>query len=223
MLLARKVRARKAKHADHQAQRNASQCLASKHLHPIARPHFTQRECANHQGRGLRACVAARRDDQRDEHRELNHALELPLERVHHIRREEAAEEEHDQPGHAALPVHKEVRLEVALLHRRDGAHHLRVFGRLIDHHVDDVIDRDQAQHPPMRVHHRQGVKVVFGNRARGLFAVIGVENAHDILGHHIAQLLAWVGQDQVAQRDDTHELVAVGHAVDVIDDLGIA
>ena len=83
----------------------------------------------------------------------------------------------------APLAPHRdEVGLEVVLRQRPDAAHAIHVLGRLLDHHVDDVVMRHDADHAALLVDDRYGQQVVAGQFLGDVFAVIGDLDGNDLV-----------------------------------------
>ena len=138
--------------------------------------------------------VASCRDQERDVEGELSHALEHGVVRFEGAGREEAAHEEHEEPGRALLDIRTNRRREVAFLHRRDGAHLLDVFGLLLGDDVEDVVGGDDAQHLTGLVDHRQGVEIVLGEDPRHLFLIeLGFLSGREKLqGYNVTTLITY-------------------------------
>ena len=130
----------KADHADDAQdapEREPGGQLAEGHTPPVAQAELPQRERADDQRGRLRAGVAARADDQRDEEREHDGSRDLALEVAHRRGRQHLAEKQRREPARA-LPDHAgEGDLRVRLLERLETAEALGLVRVVPDHGVD--------------------------------------------------------------------------------------
>src|SRR5690606_39857434 len=91
------------KKAEGQAKHEADGEFPSYHAPPVAQPHLARGHGANDEGGGLRAGVAAARDDEGHEDGESADGGDEDLEAADGGGSEDAAEEEDDQPGRPLL------------------------------------------------------------------------------------------------------------------------
>jgi uncharacterized protein YcgI (DUF1989 family) len=86
-----------------------------------------------------------------------------------------------------ACEAWRALRLQVRRLERGHAAELLQVLGGLLAHHVDDVVDRDDALHAPVVVDHRHGQEVLLGEQRAHRLLVHLLVHRDDVRVHDVA------------------------------------
>ena len=161
---------------------------------------------------GLRAGVAAHAGDDRHEDGERHHLADRMLElAITHAARSAVTRLANSQgkrlrtmdqteSDSSSSPAHAAERLDVLLCFLLD--------------HVDDVVDRDDADQPVTIVDHRRGYEIVALELARHLFLVIGCTHSPALRVHQLGDRHRPLGAQQAVERDGA--LQAMGRIDDV-------
>ena len=212
--------AQHAQQAEQQAQGKAAGQLPAQDPPPVAQAHLAERDGADHQRAGLGARVAATRDDERDEERQHQRARQLALVAPHGRGREELADEEHREPD-APLAHHlQQADLQVGRVEGGGAAHLLDVLGRLLLHHVHDVVDRHDALHAPVAVQDRHGHQVVLRDQPGHALLIHVLGHGDRLLLHHVPHRAFGPGGEEIAERDHAQQSLPGIEHVDVVDGL---
>src|SRR5690606_35366296 len=102
--------------SENESQRKTRGQLAYENSPPVAQPHLLKSHRANHKRRRLRSRVSARGNDQWNEEREHNGALDLLFVKLHRRRGQHFAQEKERQPTRALLDHLKEIDLQIRLI-----------------------------------------------------------------------------------------------------------
>ena len=116
---------------------------------------------------------------------------------------ERGREHEKHQPRDAVFPDLKRAGTGVRTVTRRDTGHFLDVFGGLLLHDVDDVVDRDDADEAAFLVHDRDGEQVIVRELFRDVLLVVRGAGVDDVRVHDVLKDLVIVAQKQILDRDD--------------------
>ncbi len=118
------------------------------------------------------------------------------------------------------MPQCEEIHFEIVFGERADAAHAVHVLGRLLHHHVDDIVMGDDADHAALVVHHRNGQEVIAGQLLGHEFGIVRNLDGHHLGFHEVLDQGMARRQDQIAQGDDAQQLAIVVQNKDVINGL---
>ena len=182
----------------------------------IGKLDLAERETADDGDGRLRAAVAARAGEHRDERREHKACRELVLEMVDDEPCERGREHEDEKPRDTRFPCFEHARIEIRPLRGRHTGHLFNVLGGLFFHNVDGVVYGDDADEPVFGVHDREGVEVVFGEHLRDGLLVLGRRDGNDVRLHDVLDHVVIVREDERAQRERADEPALVDHIAGV-------
>ena len=214
--------AQEADDAEYAPEREAREDFAAHHAPPVAQAHLAECHRADHQRRRLRAGVAARRDDQRDEEGEDDGARDLVLEEAHRRGRQHLAQEEDDEPA-GPLPDHAgEGDLHVRLVEGLRAADLLYVFGRLGLGHFEHVVNRHDADEHAVGVRDGQREESRPAEEVDGRLVVVrGLERVEAVV-HQLRDERAHGREQEAAHPYVVDEQAAVVHDVDHVQRLAV-
>jgi hypothetical protein len=138
-----------------EAIENADQKLAADDAEDVARAKLSGCDGANHDGHGLCGGVASQGGNDRHQHGERYHLLELPLEQTNDSRGEDGSEEIDQQPAETRARDHPDAVGQ--LLTAAHTAQRHQILVRLLRDDIHDVINGDHTDKPTVRVGDRRG------------------------------------------------------------------
>ncbi len=157
-------------HKHHLHEIRAAEAGAAKQRHAqllpddmaeVGKLHLVERECADHGGARLRAAVAARAGEHRNEGIEHNAGRQSRFVMVEDDAGEGRREHEDEQPRDTRLPRFQYTGLEIGLVRGQHGRHLFEVLRGLLLHDVDGVVNGDDADEPVFLIDDRQSDEVV--------------------------------------------------------------
>ena len=168
---------------------------------------LARRERPHRDGHGLRRGVAALARDDRRQHGERHHLLELSLEQAEHRGGDEGRDEVDEKPAEARARDRPD-RIGQFLV-APDAAQRLQVLLRLLLDDVDDIVDRERSDEAPSFVDHGLRHEVVAFEQARHVFLVVGGVDRMARLGQHVLDAGLALGAQQAVERDGAEETMA--------------
>ena len=110
------------------------------------------------------------------------------------------------EPGHSGFIGLQNTCLKIRPVRRQDSCHLFDILCGLFLDDIDDIIDRDDTDHPVLVVHNRHRGKIVFLESHRGFLLVGRGIDADDVFIHHLADDRVGVCHDQVTQSHCTQQ-----------------
>jgi hypothetical protein len=98
----------------------------------------------------------------------------------------------------------------------------VEVFRHLLLDHVGDVVVRDDSHEAVLLVHHGHGEQVVLREPRGNLLLVVVGPYRHDLDAHEVADPHVGIGENEIAEGDDTDEAAMAVHDVVVVDRLAL-
>jgi len=91
---------------------------------------------------------------------------------LHRACRQHLSEEQRAQPAGSLIDHPRKSDLHIGCIESLHASELLHVLGGLLDHGIDDVVDRDDAEHMAPLIHDRNGKQVVFGDKPGDVLAI---------------------------------------------------
>ncbi len=160
----------------------------------------------------MSADIAAHAGNNRDEGNQGDNLLERGLEYPHQITGDDTAEEIGHQPGKAqAGNLQRPVAVQQFFFAR--PGHHVNIFGRLLAHDIDYIVDGDDPLEFILLIDDRDRQQIVLGDNLRHLLLVGFGADAEHVAGHDVLQCGARRHGQQLAQRQDANQMsVHISH-----------
>ncbi|MCG3161772.1 MAG: hypothetical protein JMDDDDMK_02981 [Acidobacteria bacterium] len=169
---------------------------------------FAERQAADDGHHRLRARVAAGADQQRDEEIKRDHSRQFGFKTVQHLARQSPRDEQKQQPTDAFLNYAEDRIVEIRAVERAgfDRRHSQDVFGLLLDHYVNHIVNGDEADDASVFFEHRHSQQVVLGDFMGDRFLIVAGVNGHGFAPHHLDHGLIQFGHHQIAQADRSQQ-----------------